>query len=350
MSPAASVEPPPRVAARPGLAQIGGVGLLTGAVALVVTLISVQPPTLADPGEFVRWALPINSAIRSLALAVTIGLLGLVTFALPGALGRSARGDLGTTGRYALRWAALAAAVWAGSSALQAVLSYANIAGTGLFTPGLAEEFLTFAPQLAPLRNELLVALIALVVSVGALLAVRLRPTLWLTVLALLGLWPLALTGHSGTDAQHEQAVDGVLLHLLGIVAWCGGLLALCAMRNKLQRELSAVLGRFSWLAGWAFLLVAGSGVVNTAVRVQSVEQWKSPYGAILAAKIVILGILGAAGWWHRNSLLQRMREASGAEQLVRAAVSRVFWRLISAELILLAAAMGLGIALSGID
>ncbi len=326
---------------------VGGGGLVAVIVALSATVPLARPQLLADPGLLVRWSLPIVGSVRSLALAATIGLLGLVAFGLPGARGRSVRGRLAPSGIYVLRCAALSAALWALAGVGQALLSYANIAGIGIFSRGFGVQFLSFAPQLEPVRNELLGASLAAVVCLGAVLAVRQRPVLWLAAIALVGLWPLALSGHSSTAGNHEQAVDSLLFHLLGVVLWLGGLLALGIARSQLGRGLCAAVERFSWLAGFAFLLVGGSGIINALVRLDSLRQLRSGYGMILLLKAILLGVLGMAGWWHRKSLLKRLRLVSGEAEAIRAPVARIFWRLVTAEVLLLGAALGLGVALS---
>ena len=46
----------------------------------------------------------------------------------------------------------------------------------------------------------------------------------WLALLTLAAVVILALTGHAAGSASHEDAVNALGVHLLGVVVWTGGL------------------------------------------------------------------------------------------------------------------------------
>ena len=179
------------------------------------------------------------------------------------------------------------------------------------------------------------------IVAVVAVLASAVRGPVGAGTAAALGiiaLVPLALTGHSSGAANHELVVSSWWLHLAGVCAWAGGLVALAWLgrRDGLGRQVGAVARRYSVVAGWGFALVAASGAANAWARVGGLEGLASRYGVLLLLKIGVLVALGAAGWWHRRHLLDRLdRDASG------------FWRLVGAEVVLMALALGAGVALS---
>ena len=74
-------------------------------------------------------------------------------------------------------------------------------------------------------------------------------------------------------------------VHLLGVAVWVGGLAALALMWRTLGRDLSVTVARYSVLAGWAYALVAISGVQQAILRVGSWSAVTSAYGLLVAAR-----------------------------------------------------------------
>ena len=320
------------------LAVVTGLAITGGAAATLV----------ADPGALTRWGLPVAQSLRDVAATLTVGVLVLTAFALPaggrctvGAPRRTTGADDGHLAGAALvatRWASLAASAWVVLGLVVAVLTYASVAGVAPGTPGFLDQLVTFVPQLDLLRAVLVSTLVAAVVATGAGLATRSGTVGAMAVLALLGLVPLALTGHAAGAYGHELAVDSLALHLVGVSVWVGGLAALLLLRSRLGSQLPVVAQRYSTLALACFALVALSGVVNALVRVGDASALLSSYGALVLAKAALLLLLGIAGWRHRASALSAVRTGSSA----------AFWRLVAGELVLMGLAMGLGVALSG--
>ncbi|MFB7937196.1 cytochrome c oxidase assembly protein, partial [Streptomyces sp. NPDC056049] len=87
-----------------------------------------------------------------------------------------------------------------------------------------------------------------------------------------------------------------------------------------------------------AFLAVAASGVVGAVVRLPSwTALLTSPYGLMVTVKAVALAGLGALGRWHRRRTLPALAGGAG----------RPFLRIAAGEVVLMAAALGLAVALS---
>ncbi len=77
---------------------------------------------------------------------------------------------------------------------------------------------------------------LALLVTLGCLLA-RSRSAVGLLVLiAVAGLWPMALTGHAAGTLNHDDAVNLQFFHLAGIasVAYCNNPFLAISSRNTL--------------------------------------------------------------------------------------------------------------------
>ena len=318
-----SLARPLGVAVAAGLVAAGLAAALTGAAAALA---------LADPGPLVRWGLPLVSTVSTLAASGTVGLLGLAAFLVPE---RTSTDRRVTATRYAARVASL----WAVAALLEVVLTFASLAGTPLASPDLLPQLVSFAWALETTRVLLISALVAVVVALSAAVATRRAPMAWLALLTLVAVVILALTGHAAGSASHEDAVNALGLHLLGVVVWVGGLIALVAVRRTLGSDLGATVARYSTVAAWCFVLVTVTGAQQAWIRLGSLGALFTAYGALLLLKTVALGALGVLGWLHRRSIATRLTVDPGD--------GLAFARLAVVELGVMGAATGLAAVLA---
>ena len=319
-----------------------GVGLAVLVPAVAVAALAVTGgvpaalPGLPDAGAVTRWGLPVARAVHDGAAAVTVGLLVLVATVLP-APGQNEPG-LGSARIRGVRLAAAAGTVWTVAGIAVLALTYSDAAGLGLLEPGTVQALLSFTVGFELGRWLALSVLLVAVTAAGAWVATRLTTVGILALVAVGALLPLALTGHSGAASNHETAVDTQALHLIGASVWVGGLAGLALLRRQLGNQFAVAVQRFSTLAAWCFVLVAASGVVGALVRVDGLSGLATSYGALLAAKVVALSILGVLGWQQRRGVVAALH---------RSAVSgRLFARLAVTELTVMAVAIGLAVAL----
>lgn len=311
--------------------------LLAALVGIVATG-AASPSLLADAGAFTRWGQPLVRAVTDVSGTLTIGLLVTVACLLPArSASRGDSADLAGLPERATRWAAATGAVWAAAGAVNLVLTYAKLAGQSPLSPGFTSQFGYFVTDLEIMRALLVSVLLSAVAATGAAVATRRTTVGWMAVLALGALLPIALTGHAAGSNDHETAVDSLAFHLIGVTVWVGGLAALAIVRPSLGPVLPRVASRFSTLALWCFVLVGASGVVNAVLRLGSWSGLTTSYGALIIAKVVLLLLLGCAGYAHRRSMLPKLHGGSAGP----------FWRLVAGELVLMGAAVGLGVALS---
>ncbi|GAA1427156.1 cytochrome c oxidase assembly protein [Microlunatus lacustris] len=288
-----------------------------------------------DAGAVVRYGLPVVRAVHDLAAALTVGLLFTAAwFVAPEAGSRPDR--LSGARRSTAKAAVGAGLVWLATAVLVIALTAADVSGLPLGSPGSTSIAFSFISQVDLGRSLLASALAVAVVVNLVMLATRVTTLAWASVLSLLALLPLALAGHSAGNADHMNSVDSLALHLLGVCLWVGGLGALVLTGRRLGAQLSTVAGRYSTLALWCFVVVALSGLINAALRVGSFDQLDSPYGLLVVAKVVGLGLLGVAGWQHRRVTLRRITTDG-----------RGFARLAAVELVVMGATMGIAVALS---
>lgn len=320
----------------------------SGIAALTVAITgATAPDLLADAGPLVRWGLPVTSALADVSAALTIGVLVLTVLALPVTRRErpakpaqpGARRPLPMASDAALTLACGAGFAWAVLATVHSALSYADLAGIGLGTEGFGDQWWYGLHTLDLGREQLWEIVVAVLVSFGAAAGRSLRAAGLLTLLALSGLIPPALAGHSAQLAGHETAVTSLGLHLLGVTVWVGGLLGLIVLARGLAAEkaLAQAVARWSPLALAGIVLVAASGLVNAWIRIPLPEGLDSRYAAVVAAKLVLVGALAGFGWVHRRRSLPAL--AAGSR--------RAFARLAAVEVAVMAAAIGLGAGLS---
>ena len=175
-------------------------------------------------------------------------------------------------------------------------------------------------------------ALAAAVIAVACRWTIGVRPLAVLLGLALATLLPVSLTGHAASAGSHDLATTSLFLHVVGVVLWTGGLVALGWVALRGSKRLPDAIARYSVMALWAFVVVAASGVANASVRlVDWGDVFGSSYGRLVVAKTVALVLLGVVGWTQRRRIV---------------AEGRGFLALATTELMIMAATIGLAVAL----
>jgi putative copper resistance protein D len=336
---------------------LGLAALLLGLVAALLFSGAAAARTVSDPGALARWGLPISKAIHNVSLATVIGGLIFAVGILPRSAGPRSRtsdahGPEHPAFSRALAIAAAAGAVWTLSAIAVLVLTYSDVAGQGL--SGDAEftrALVYFMTDIDTGRAWLAVTIIGAVVTT-ALFGVRSLGGLALTlILALIGLVPAALIGHSSSSSDHSAAVNSLGLHLVGVSVWVGGIILLALLSGILTGPkpgagtdiTEPTLRRFSALAGFAFVLVFASGVINASIRVTNwADLFGSPYGQLILAKAAATVVLGGIGLMHRQWVIPQLGRQGSAFT-----ARRVLWQLVIVELLIMGATSGVAVALS---
>lgn len=315
--------------------RLAGVAILVAAalVAVVIALIvggGAKTPLLQDPGPFVLWGTPIAKLLMNMAGAAMLGSLVLALFAL-----RSGDKSFDT----ALNVASIGAAVFTVAAGLAGFLAFMSA-----FNPQLSLER-EFGAQLGrflltlPLgQSWLITTVFGAVITVLAFAWRSWTTTLLTAILAAASFLPLATQGHAGDLAGHNVAVNSILLHTIGAAVWLGGLLLLVVLRGRPDVDASRLVARYSTLAIAAFVVVAVSGVARSVVALGDWGAVWTPYGAILIAKVVLLGGMGLLGAWYRTRLIPK---------LAGERASRWFWMLVLCEVALMGLASGAAAALA---
>ena len=333
--------------------------LLAVVAGLVVTG-AAAPSPLFDPGPLVRWGLPAVTVLSHAGGAITVGAFALSALVLPAppraaspspgaatASQRAVRPSRATPGdgrawSRATRVGAVAAVVWALAQLAHVILTYASVVGT-LGGPDFGAQLLQFVTEIELGRNLMWATVITALVALLAAGVAGFTSAAWAGVLALVALVPTALTGHAAGAASHEIAVSSWWMHVAAVCVWAGGLAVLCVVAGRLGRDLADAAERYSALALWCFVIVAYSGMVNSAIRLGSPSDLLThPYGRLLLLKILLTAALGLAGWAHRRATIPALR--AGGDGGTRPGAA--FWRLAGGEVLLMGVVIGVAVAL----
>lgn len=321
-----------------GRVVAGALGL--GLVAVIGGLLfsgAAATPEIGDPGPLVRWGLPVLTLVWQVAAAATVGLAGLAAFLMPERSSTSRRAT-------AMRYASRTALVWALAGGLTVLFTFADIVGAPPTSAQVLQQFGTFVFSLEYTRIMAISALIGLAVAVLAAFAKARSTMAWITLISLVGVGVNALTGHAASSVGHENAVNAMGFHLIGIAVWVGGLIAVVVMRTRLLEpgagaDLAATVERYSVLALWAYAAVALSGLQSALIRLEVLGDLLSAYGLLIVLKVAVLTLLGFLGWQQRRVVVNSLRESADSQS--------AFARLASVEVLLMLVASGLGVALA---
>ena len=231
----------------------------------------------------------------------------------------------------AARWTALG---WSLCAVAQLVLTLSDLLGRPVGRAVSARSLVTFATSVDLGRALAMSTGLAALVFLVSAVSLRPRGATVALAAALAAVVPPIFTGHAASADNHQLAVSGLLLHVVPVTLWAGGLLALVVTGEARDRAVR----RFSVIAAWCLAAVTASGLLSALVRLPSpVDLLGTRYGQIVLVKAALLLAAAAAGWWHRRASLPALKAGD----------RRVFVRVAAVEILVFAAAIGAAVALS---
>jgi cytochrome c oxidase assembly factor CtaG/putative copper export protein len=330
------------VAAAVGLASLAALAIALVAGGAVREKVIIG---LGDAGTLTRWGLPVSRLVMDLGGTLTVGVLLGAAVLLP-----SAKGILDPQAVRYLRGASWVAAVWAAGAAATLLFTVSDILGEPVATVAGGSQLSSYVGQLPQGTALMFVVLLAAVIALLARTASTPGSAAGLLVVALIALLPPPLTGHSAASPNHELAISGLAMHVTALAPWVGGLMLLAWHAAHRGDHLGVAAGRFSRMALWCFVAVGVSGAANAVSRLPDpAELFTSDYGRLILTKVVLFTVLGLIGWQHRERTLPAVM-AHNPKGYPRPPVSRKPWpfvRLAAGEIVLMAATMGVAVALA---
>ncbi|MET1051001.1 MAG: cytochrome c oxidase assembly protein [Mycetocola sp.] len=289
--------------------------------------------SIGDPGALVRFGLPIAKLFVNLGAAVTIGAIVLALFAFSPQKEEYHR---------SLDVAASGAAVYAIAAGATGFLTFLNVTGTAItFDDQFGAKLGLFFTDVELGQAWLATTLIAATLTVLCFAVRGQILMVFVGVLALISLVPMAQQGHAAGTAGHDAAVTALGLHLLFAAVWLGGLLTIILLQKTLHSgRIIPVIERYSTLALVSFIVVAVSGYASAELRIGTLDRLLTPYGVLVLGKVAVLIAIGLFGAVQRNWLIGRMKAAGES-------IGRYFWWIVVAELAFMGIASGLAAALA---
>ncbi|WP_308120988.1 cytochrome c oxidase assembly protein [Paractinoplanes bogorensis] len=260
-------------------------------------------PGIPTPGPVTEWALPAFTLLAEILGVLTIGLAVTAAFLLPGD-GRS----VAAYGWVLLRRTTWLALAWALSSTGVVLFTVSDILGlpVGRLSPHAVVSFAFSVSQGQALLLQIGLALVVAILTRAGLSRGTAAVTAGLAMVALL---PPAFTGHASGAGNHQIAVSSLALHVLAAALWVGGLAGLLLVRR--HRRFADTATRYSRLALACFVVTAVSGTVNAGIRLGSWGAIISPYGEMVLLKVLALLAVGAIGAVHRTRTLRALNQSA---------------------------------------
>ena len=269
------------------------------------------------------------SKFLSLASGITtIGLLLAIAFFL-----NDVEGKLGETAKALRNTTSIAALIWAITTGALIVATLANILGTDLSGALDPTSMRSFISQIT--LGKYMFAQLCLALLVATIVA-RIRGVAGANALLLLSLAAIiapVFESHSASSGSHALAIGSLVVHVVAISLWVGGLVAITFLRAQ---DRAIALPRFSSLALWAAIAVSASGTANAWARLNFQSAWSSQYARMVLLKILLTVALIFFGYLNRRQLKGSLK--LNGKQL---------GRLISVEVLIMAVTTFVGSKLS---
>ncbi|WP_236794470.1 cytochrome c oxidase assembly protein [Amycolatopsis sp. GM8] len=313
----------------------GGAAVALGVVVLLAALAGGTPYTQVgngDPGLLVSVGAPVLRLLADLSGTVCVGALVFVVTCT-----RPREGKLTGAGYGEVRWAAVAAGVWAVSAVLLVPFSAADTGGLPL--PVVLANLPGLLGALEQPKAWLCTALLALLVAAGARMTLRWAPAaLWCGVSVFAALPPL-VTAHGSSDTGHDLSLAAIVVHVPAAMIWFGLLLAVLRQARRPSGDLASLVRRYDRAALWCWVVLALSGLVLGGVLVPAADLFTTAYGLALVTKMVLAVAAGIAGRLLARRAARKLATRPGDRRGVLA--------FAAAEVTLLSAVVGFSVGLS---
>lgn len=236
------------------------------------------------------------SKFLSLASGITtIGLLLAIAFFL-----NEIEGKLGDRAKALRSFTSIAALTWAFATGLSIIATLANILGTDLSGALDPTSMRSFISQIT--LGKYMFAQLCLALLVASVV-IRIKGVAGANALLLLSLAAIiapVFESHSASSGSHALAIGSLVVHVVAISLWVGGLVAITFLKAD---DRTIALPRFSALALWAAIAVSASGTANAWARLNFQSAWSSDYARLVFLKILLTAALIFFGYLNRRHL-----------------------------------------------
>ena len=317
-------------------------GIVGGTISWGFLSDSLAALGIPDPGAFTTAGLPFLRAAGWMIAALSVGSFLASTFLISprtvDGVNDLRRSELNVDGTLAARTGSIAAICFGLVGILMIPLVMSDLSGQPFSTAVQPANWVVAFEQVALAKAWAWCSGFAFLTGVAGLITHRwlAQPLLFIGSIAMI--IPLGLEGHSAAGGNHDYGTNSLLWHLLFMVLWVGGLMALVAHCRRLGPDLDLAVRRYSNIITFALFGIAASGVVNAAIRIEWSDWLTTRYGLIVLAKSIGVIILAGFGLIHRAAAIPKIRKDPTN--------SRLFASIAIVEVIVMAAVVGIAISM----
>ena len=250
---------------------------------------------LNSAGPLITSLTTVGKFISLVASFSTIGFLLAMGFLL-----LDDAGKLSTSAKALRNSAAITALVWVLGQGLNILTTLANILGTSLSGALDPTSLRSFISQI-DLGKYMFVQLALALLICSAVSRIRtVAAANALLLLSLVGVIAPIFASHSASSGSHALAVGSLIVHVVALTFWVGGLIAITVLSAT---DRAIALPRFSALSLWAVIAVVISGSANAWARLNFQSAWNSNYARIVILKVLLTSVLIYLGYLNRRHL-----------------------------------------------
>jgi putative copper resistance protein D len=249
-------------------------------------------------GQLISACVTFSKFLNITASFAVVGTLLAMAFLL-----LDSDGKLSTSGEKLRSLLQVSAIFWVIGNIGTIFFTLANILGqsfTAALDPTVMRSFLT---QVTLGQYFLFQTLISVIVVLSSKNIMRINSTIALLMLTIIGIVAPIFQSHSASSGSHSLAIGSLVVHVVGLSFWVGGIFALIFIDSE---DRVIAVPRFSVLALWSAIAVVVSGSANAWARLDFKSAWQTTYALVVIAKIVLTIALLAMGYLHRKNLSKK--------------------------------------------
>ena len=238
----------------------------------------------------------LNKSVSTLAAFAFIGSLLATSFLLPEREGSFEKGSMALRKKLGIF-----GIIWLATSAFQIILTLATILGTSVLDAFDMTSLKSFVTQVDLGKYMAYQLVLIVVVVVGINLVNKVLASTIFLGLSLVALVIPVFQSHAAASGSHSLAIGALVIHVVGLSLWIGGILALLLISSE---DRTIALPRFSQLALWAAISVVVSGIASAWTRLNFEAAWSTAYARVILLKALLTLVLIFLGYRNRKTLL----------------------------------------------
>jgi putative copper resistance protein D len=256
----------------------------------------------------------VNKSLLILSACLLVGVLLSFGFLLI-----EHGGKLQSSAEKLRKFGELAAGIWLLTSFLEITITLANILDSSLGSALEPTTFRSFITQVDLGRFLFAQTIAAVIVLIGLRFITTALQSMVFLAITLVGLVAPVFQSHSVAAGSHSLAIGSLVVHVIALSLWVGGLCAIALLADADRR---IALPRFSQLALWTAIAVVLSGVSNAWARLDFAQAWSTSYARIVIAKALLTLLVVVIAFQNRRKLARGVQ--TGWSLLTRVIVYEV--------------------------